>query len=54
MKIKLVLFVVFTILSCQNETKKTNTDIKHKNIDYPSYELIGEGQSIKLNLLILL
>lgn len=48
MKIKFVIFILCTIIfqCCKNETKKLDSNLKDKNIAFPTYELIGEGENI--------
>ena len=48
MKITVTVLIIFTIIfhSCKNETKKTDTNLENKNVDFPTYKLIGEGENI--------
>jgi len=48
MKIKSTVLICISIpfLNCKNETKESITEIKEKNIDFPTYELVSDGVSI--------
>ncbi len=48
MKAKLFLLIIFiiTIQSCKDETKQNVAEFEEKAINFPTYELIGEDESI--------
>lgn len=45
-KFTILIILIITFHSCKNETKETNSNVKDTNVEYPTYELIGEGESI--------